>query len=90
MYKLKKKRKEILLATCPFCGGQVRLMYFDNDGLLVQLYYEEELDIIEKSEDEYGFKYNQYGFILCSNCDADFSKTNETLRELVEWWNTRI
>lgn len=90
MGKLKKKSKMIQLEKCPICGEEVKLMYFDNDSILVQLNYEEELDIIEESEDEYGFKYNQHGFIQCDNCDADFCKTIESLRELIEWWNTRI
>ena len=68
---------EIKLLPCPFCGGEVRLSFCDEeDGLVRHINYEEELEC-------------GCSFIHCYNCGMDFFPNTDIAREVVEEWNTR-
>ena len=67
------------LKPCPFCGGEVRLRYVNDDM---------EYCCFDDAED----KSQEEGFhIHCYNCDSDFyhDEPIDIINKTIEWWNTR-
>lgn len=72
------KTSDKRLLPCPFCGGEVRLMYYDveGDGSPSCINSEEELEASP-------------AFVHCYNCDTDFMHHSDIARDVLVMWNTR-
>lgn len=68
------------LKPCPFCGGEVYLVFFDTDENVEKAF--EECD-----EDEGAV----FPYISCNECDGNFVFAGLSYsRQVIEAWNRRL
>ena len=74
-------KKEFVWKSCPFCGGEVRLVQILNSDTFDERHY-----IIDK---KYWDDIKPHLTIGCQNCDMWFDKKFDSIEEANDAWNTR-
>lgn len=67
---------EIELKPCPFCGGKVHLLFWDED---------DQCDKVWESEDD----ANVSTYIQCHKCETYFTHSDGQPNDTKRWWNRR-
>lgn len=66
------------LKPCPFCDGEARLMYCEEDGTT---------SCVDGDEEE--MEYQTPAFVHCYGCDMDYFPDSDNPIEVAGAWNRR-
>lgn len=65
------------IKKCPFCGEDARLVAIDDDGEIMCINCEEELE-------------TTHAYIHCYGCDMDYMPNTDRAKDVITEWNRRV